>query len=407
MKKKNTKNKNQKIQPPKRTVQDVLAKSFKGKADVLPASFLATAVIPDLDRPKQSVDTRTPFQKEAEECSALYKELIYKYPQLLDIVACLISFRRAHAVAYRELHELLQKIENETDKPLPSLFADFITMLFLEVSSKPFNTHELMTGMFDVVLKWLVSVMDKHTAADEAEADKAKQQEHEERMASDIPIGFVYNVLDDSDAADKLPRSVSLILVGWRNAVLWLLDKAAKTASNNFSVLQFSESTPSSGSQHSRLVQVGKQNWVGSANSDRTFATMVANKVVPLISTQLDLVVCADLPEAMNNNYINRPPAAIAGDVHRKMRKWCDQMGSAFLGGVLLPYGETADFGSPEFYQLNTFTALRTVTVKESDNAYLITVGSDASVFSVDKQELDAYTSIQLVDVKNTILVGK
>lgn len=357
-------------------------------------SLLSTATPPVIGftNEPQVVDTRTPLQKEIEQCGETYRQLIDSHPELIDLVACLIAFRRCHAVAYREMHDLLLRI-TAAGITVPPLFADFVTMLFLEQADRPFDTHELMSGMVDVVTKWMANTMDRHTAADEAEAQAAQQKELADRLSASVPIGFRYSVSED----ETLERSRTLVLVGWRNAVLWLLDRAARTTSATGTVVQFATRAPQRHEQNSRLIRVAPDSWAGFANSDRALATTVVTYVAPTIGSPIDLITCGDLSLGLTNTFVGRPAAASAGDAHRRLRKWCDDIGAAIMAAIPVDGFDVPDVTAPEFYQLNTFATVRVVYVREVGDNYQVVIGNDASVFEVPRAELDAYGSLLLL----------
>lgn len=343
----------------------------------------------------------TEEQRVMRTCGAWLKVLI-REPELRTLVGAMTAFRQAYAVTYRELYETLQRL---TDKfraeqlTVPPALADFVVQYAMYQASKPFSEHQLMHAIRADVLPFLVDTIDRHVAAERTEQQEDDRAREETRRAMAIPIGFAHTPLQEIDG---LVRDRSLILVGWRNAVSWLLDKACETASTAElpSVvirLLMSNRGAEPAAQKKHMIRLAGTIWKGCANTERSLALLMGTHVADRLDALPDLLVCDDLSLAYSAGFIGRPPAANAGDAHRRLRKWCDGQGAAFLGALPLDQQELPEF-SGEYEQLKTFTHLRPVHVDATrENHYRLTIGNCPDTIDVSRDVLDNYETSRLV----------
>lgn len=345
-------------------------------------------------------DKRTPEQEAIEACGNAAKALLAK-PTIDRCLASMVAFRRAYAVAYRDLAE---ELETEiaaaiaAERPLPPNITDFLIHYAMYEAAKPFSEHTLMQSIVRDVLPWLAGVVDRHTEVEETEDRKEREEQESLRRARVLPIGWSH--VPGGEAG--LGRDRSLVLVGWRPAVLWVIDKIVNSVlaardKQTFTVIRFSETSPRDGAS-SQLVRIGGNAWRHCCNSFKTLAAVMGEYVAEKLSQPPDLLVCDSLPATVRDALISipRPPGAAAGDGERCFRKWCNGVGAGFVGGIGCDDKEVVDITQPAYEQLRTFTHLRTVRVLEEHKTldagkYRIVVGDFAEVFDVDKAILDSY----------------
>jgi len=377
-----------------------------------PAKALNVQPLPDLDIVKSLRDlaaepqvkfsetatellpSKTKEQRELEACNAAYKRVAAADPAFLQAVSTMIALRRGYAVAYRELMTIIEAAAKEQN--VPDTLADFSAQYAMYAASKPFNEHVVMQGFLEVVMPWLADVIDKHTKADKDEELAAKAAYNAARKDRPIPIELKHT---PTQVGDSLERSRSLVLVGWQNAVLWLLDRIVGKVlvANDAQVYTTVRLGHKRKENHSRLVNLAGKSWLYCADSDRAIDEMVGKHLAKLLGSPVDLVVCDDLSYASASGFVGRHPAARAGDAHRRFRKWCDRMGAAFIGAVPFQMPILPDLSGSEFEQLKTFSNMRPVQVLDGEafgkeNHYRIIVGDSATVFDVLKSVIDAYT---------------
>jgi len=350
---------------------------------------------------------KTPAQEALETCGQWYKSLAECKPEFVTAVATMINLRRAYAVVYRELNELVDAHREEVEKKgedVPHALVDFTIQYAMYVASKPFNEHDVMQGMIETVMPCLAEVADKHTTIDEKEHIEEKAKENEARRTRPVPISLKHSPAQEGTS---LTRDRALVLAGWKPAVLWLLDQVCEEVlkardDQVYTVLRMVQQKPEAKDQHARLVRIGGGAWVGCTNTDRDLDVMVMKFVANTVSAPIDLVVCDDMGVANTTGFIGRPKPACAGDANKRFRKWCDGMATAFVGALPFDDKELPDFSGSEFEQLKTFSHLRPVQVLDGadfdkGDHYRLIVGTDASVFDVPKHILDSYGSVSLI----------
>lgn len=355
---------------------------------------------------------KTPSQEALELCGYWYGKLKEDMPELAVVVGTMIGLRRAYAVAYREMQDLIERAREAYAKKgeeVPVTLADFATQFAMYLSSKAFSEHDMMRGMLETVLPCLTEAVDRHTEADQKEELDAQLAENEARKTRPVPIGFKHSPAQEDLC---LGRDRALVLVGWSSAVRWLLDQACEEvlkAKPGHTILRLMDRAPKPGEQSARLIRLGSSAWDGCTNTDHALDVMVAKFVAQTVNNPIDLVVCDSMGEANTTGFIGRSKAACAGDANKRFRKWCDKIGSALLAAIPLETPELPDFAGPEWEQLKTFAHLRPVQVLDgaafdkSDHWRLV-VGTDASVFDVPKDTLNSYGRVSNLIVPDGVI---
>lgn len=328
------------------------------------------------------------------------RTLIANHPRFATVLDAMAGTRRMYVVFFRELQAIVEELTDaaKVGEEISDTFADFAVQYVLYESSKPFNEHQLMQhDVMNVLVPAVAAVVDRHTQQEANEAMAERAEAALARQDSPVQIGFSHS---PHQTEPTIRRDRTLVLTGWRNAIMYVADQAIEAAMKaGHQVLRFMSSAPKAKEQHHQLIRVGANGWKGVANSDRSFDMCLTQYVANKVSGLIDLLVIDDLGATFTSSFLGRPAAACAGDGQRRLRKWGDKQGVGIIG--LLPTTDktTPDTTALEFEQLRTFCDLRAVKVEldlDSDN-YRITVGRDAAVFDVDRQTLDNYRSVLAV----------
>ncbi len=339
-------------------------------------------------------------------------ELLLKETGFKRVFDLMVGLRQAYAVAYRELQEQVAKVQETwpEGRDFP-LVEDFLIQYATYQAGKPFNEHQLMRTFADTILPGIATIVDQHVADDAREAAQERMDQDKQRRERPVPIGCKHTPVEGEEPV--LAKGVSLTLVGWKNAVLWVLDQICAHVLANpqpqaqggpFTTVRFLETAPKSREQHRDLIRLGGKAWAGCANSNKTLARCMGAYVADSLSAQPDLVIVDHLPAAHTLGFTGRDMGARAGDAHRWLRRWCDSAGAALIGAVCLPDAEPVDIASPAYEQLRTFTLLRFLTVTEGGEneegetllKYRISLGAHATYWDVDKSVIDAYVGSEL-----------
>jgi hypothetical protein len=336
----------------------------------------------------------SPDQRSIQAAGRLAAELMQR-PEWRSLTAALVSMRQGYAIAYRELQRLCDGLRSgyeERGEPMP-LVEDFLIQYAMWEASKPFTEHDWWQSMFRSVLPWLADVIDQHAAAEEEEARAEQQRQEKERRARPLDIGFSHSLGADGPT---LARERSLVLVGYRPAVLWLLDRLCNhvlsaTHGPPCWVVRFLTTAPGRDGARDRLVRVGGTAWHGFANSWRQLERSLAEHLEDQLTSPPDLVVVDDLAWANTTGFVGRPGPARAGDAHRHVRRWCDEVGAALVGGVLLEDDGPVDITAPEYEQLRTFTYLRPVHVLRPEKGQCRVLVGNSATLDVDEESLRSY----------------
>jgi hypothetical protein len=336
----------------------------------------------------------TESQAALQACLEWYKHLARDEPDLVAGLASLVHLRQAYVLASRRVYDKIDQLRQKQvddgaseDKLIPPELGDFIAQAAAHTASQPFDRRVAIHYVVETVMPFLAKIVDEGITADNVVIVNEEQAAAKVRAETPVPLGVLGSV----------PRKQSLVLAGWRNAVVWLIEHAVASlpdAAEPWSVVLLSSTPPKAREQRVNLVRLGPSQWHGCSNSDRSMA-MTSHHVGPKMH-RVDLIACSDLAKSFTQGFVGRPPGAQAGDGHRRLRRWCDQIGAAFLGGVLQDERDPPDIAKDfAFEQLRAFTTLQVVEVVERDTEYQFTVGP--TVITAPKAE---------VDVSGGLLIG-
>jgi hypothetical protein len=351
---------------------------------------------------------KTDQQRAIEQCGIWYNKLTKSNPKMLSTVASMIGLRRAYAVAYRELQEQIEASQATLDQQgqgeeIPAEFCDFAVQYAMWAASKPFNEHDMMSGVLETILPWLADVVDSHTVADEKAAMEERAELNERRRNTPLPIGVKHTPAQEGTS---LARDRALVLIGWEPAVRWLMDEMCSnvlnTQEHDFRIVRCLTRPPNASEQHARMIRLAPSAWSGVANSDRDIDKMVFEFIEPTAGGPVDMVAIDNLSLAFTGGFVGRNPYANAGDAHRRLKKWTDKLGAGLVATVPTETYQLPDFSGNEFEQLKTFANLRPVAVTDGagegkDDHYKVVVGTEATVFYVPKATIDAYSTSKLI----------
>jgi hypothetical protein len=326
-----------------------------------------------------------------EQLATEYKTLLHD-SKFVEATSAMITARRMYSVAYREMLGLIGVAGGEDPSPAAIQVADFAAQYAMFRAGKPFSEHELMRALIDVVLPWLTEVVDSHTESDENQL----AAEEAERRRAPVPLPFPHTIFKDATAGHELDRKQSLVLVGVRPAVRYLLDRilASFDESPQY-VIVLRDHTDDDLSSH-RLV-FPKAVWKDFGVNDRAVLKFLS-VALPLFSRPLDVLVCDDLAAAGGGGFTWRTPAAKAGDAHRNIRKMCNAHGAGFIAGTFVSAENSTehvpDISGPDYEQLRTFATLRPVGYRKDGDEYILTVG-DAYETRVPDAEMVPYINYE------------
>lgn len=332
------------------------------------------------------------------EARAYCQALLRRNDDALSVLGSIIAVRRTYQVLYHELQELLEK-EAAADRPPPQMAEDYLVHSAMHHAAQPFSEHDLMRGYVETVLPHIADIVDRHAKADEAAAREAERKEIEERPKRPVPLGFL---LDLESADDGLPRDRSLVLLGWENAVLFVLDRitdhvlAAGKAKDPVQVVRFRDSAPKTHDPDALLIDLAPKQWHGCCNSEKALAVCMGVHVADRQVRLVDLLVFDDLAKAYTKGFVGRPKGADAGDAHKTARRWATKGGAGLIAAVPLPERGDPDWRAPELEQLRTFATLRIVRVVEeaanlAPDKLRVVVGSSLHHWDVDRAVLEGY----------------
>ncbi len=329
-------------------------------------------------------------------------KVVQKAP-IKSAVATMIAARQLYAVAYREVQE---RLATESPPPDP-MTEDALVMSAMHEASKPFDINALIGSMISTVMPWIGDVADRKNAEDANLAVKEMEENDKLRRSLPLDIGFRY---DPELEEPVLPRDRSLVLVGWRPAVNYVIDQivnsvlASRVDGFLATVIRLQKSHPRRGDENVYLIRVGRDKWEGCCNTTTALPKIAAEFIAPQMSHPADLVVCDDLPRCVTNGFRGRPPGAVAGDAHKRLKDWAKRDGAGVVAGV--PFdtnaAEDVDLFTPEWEQIRTFATVRPVRViSRADNLdpgkYRIIVGRGIHHWEVDHAVLDTYSGSGLI----------
>ena len=329
---------------------------------------------------------------------------------LRQVVGAMLASRQLYAMA---LHDMDVRVEalDEDEEEKDQLREIFISSAASQAAN-PFSENELFQGMEETVMPWMKDVAGEHTVLEERMRREEIQSAEKERREKDVKIGVVYTQISLSEDADEtemegvsdLNRVRTLVLAGWKPAVLWVINHILEhaTSPEAFASSLAPKQTvvltrEGGGHKDPRVMSIGEQAWANCARSNESWQRTFQESYLDKLKDPLDLFVVTDLSHAREGHSF-QSDIAKAADAQKKLRRWSTTMGAAFVGGVLLGSKKLPDFNTPIWEQLRLFTYLRGVDVEErKDGDYDIVVGRHHRIVGVAKEEVDAFASSDII----------
>lgn len=358
-----------------------------------------------------------PGQREI--AGAITRKLAESNEGVAAVVGTMIASRQLYAMASRDLEVQMGAIKDKDRRKIfdevveamevkpegefdPLETFDLVEEMLVQSSAyaaaKPFNENILFRGIRETVLPWMVKTVDRHNV----EAANQRKEEldawEEARRERPVPLGVKY----DHEGGDTLERTRSLVLYGWRPAVMWVIDQIvthvlASKGDQLFTVLRLMTHLGKVQARR-QLIRVGGKDWEGCCKSSTSWPKVFQAKVLKQLSDPIDLMVIDDLAHAgKSSGIIGGSKPRMAGNAQKRFRDWATKVGSAIVAAVPLDEKEPISPAGIEWEQLRTFTTLRPVWVQEEGEKYKIIVGKDASFHFVNKEILDSYTGSSII----------
>lgn len=266
----------------------------------------------------------------------------------------------------------------------------------------------LFANLKTAVEPWLHDVVKQHIGWEKESQQQAWDAWEKARRERPIPVGVTFRVSGDAhdgqgqDQGDTLLRNNSLVLFGWRPAVLWLLDLMVNNVllskeQQLYTVVRLQRQAGKIEPQP-RLHRLGGKSWEDCCRSGSSWPKLFQEKILMQLSDPPDLLVVDDLPYAGQSAGLTVGSLARkAGAAHRRLRQWADKAGCGIVGAITsdekIP---PAPFGS-DWESLKNYSTLRPVSVEEVGEKYKIILGKDIATFWVEKSVLDGATGSKLI----------
>tara|TARA_R110002020_G_scaffold276042_2_gene491251 strand:- start:15747 stop:16913 length:1167 start_codon:yes stop_codon:yes gene_type:complete len=330
---------------------------------------------------------------------------------LRQVVGAMLASRQLYAMA---LHDMDVRVDAlEVDEEERDQLREIFISSAASQAANPFREQELFQGMEETVMPWMKDVAEEHNTIEERMQREEIQTAEKERREKNINIGITYTQAESSedDLADaefegtkELNRVRTLVLAGWKPAVLWTINHVLEyaTSPEAFASSLAPKQTvvltrEGGGHKDPRVMTVGEKGWEDCARSNDSWRRTFQETYLDKLHEPLDLFVVTDLSHARKGHSF-QSDIAKAADAQKKLRKWSTTMGAAFVGGVLLDSKKLPDFNTPIWEQFRLFTYLRGVAVEERENGnYDIIVGRHHRIVDVAKGEIDAFSSSDII----------
>jgi len=330
---------------------------------------------------------------------------------LRQVVGAMLASRQLYAMALHDMDVRVDMLDGEEEER-DQLREVFISSAASQAAN-PFDENELLQGMQETVLPWMKRVSGEHNSLEESTRRTEIREAEVERRNKDVGIGVAYtqteSTEEDSDGTEMdgvydLNRVRTLVLVGWKPAVLWVINHILEyvTSPEAFASSLAPKQTvvltrEGGGHKDPRIMTIGGQAWENCARSNEAWQRTFQESYLDKLKDPMDLFVVTDLSHAREGHSF-QSDIAKAADAQKKLRKWATIMGAAFVGGVLLDRKKLPDFNTPIWEQLRLFTYLRGVAVEErKDGDYDIIVGRHHRIAGVAKEEVDAFASSDII----------
>jgi|TARA_R110000824_G_scaffold82768_15_gene207519 hypothetical protein len=337
--------------------------------------------------------------------------LLLSDDNLRQVVGAMLASRQLYAMALHDMDVRVDMLDEEEEER-EQLKEVFISSAAKQAAN-PFDENELLQGVQETVIPWMEKVSKEHNFLEERTRRTEIQEAEVERRNKDVAIGVAYTQTElpeeDSDETEmdgvyELNRVRTLVLVGWKPAVLWVINHILEyvTSPEAFASSLAPKQTvvlarTAAGHKDARVMTLGEKAWENCARSNEWWGRTFQESYLDKLKDPMDLFIVTDLAHAREGHSFQSPMAK-AADAQKRLRKWATKMGSAFIGGVLLDSKKLPEFNTPIWEQLRMFTYLRAVGVEVRDDGdYDLIIGRHHRISGVAKAEIEAFTSSDII----------
>jgi hypothetical protein len=322
---------------------------------------------------------------------------------LRQVVGAMLASRQLYAMALHDMDVRVEAMDGEEEEK-DQLREIFISSAASQAAN-PFDENELLQGMTETVMPWMENVAKEHTLLENRKNQEEIQTAEKERRSKGVKIGidFMEGEVGD-DYSDELNRTRTLVLVGWKPAVLWVINHILEhvTSPESFATSLAPKQTvvlarEGGMCKDPRIMTIGEKAWANCAHSNDAWKRTFQNSYLDKLHEPIDFFVVTDLAHARTGHSFQSSYAK-AADAQKRLRKWATIMGAAFVGGALLDTKKLPEFNTPIWEQLRLFTYLRGVAVEIGENGdYDIIIGKHTRIAGIPKDEVDAFASSDII----------
>jgi hypothetical protein len=381
---------------PKKIVEEAKAEAEKGDA-VSQAQTKAAEPVEETEAPEEIDKPTTQLVAE------LAQRLIAGNKGIQQCVGTMIASRQLYAMAVKDLELQVRDLPEEDSH---ELLEECLIQAAGAQAAKPFDENALYVGFQETVYPWMIKTVKRHNEEEEREHKQEMDDLENARRARPLPVGINF----DPELEDALPRERGLVLVGWEPALRWVMDQmvtnvlATRDREQLFFVIRLMEAVNKDEEIDEKvqrqLFRLGGKFWKNCCKSNKSWPILFQTKILEHLTDPPDLLVCDNLCSATENIIGAGRSSRAAGHAHKKFRDWCLKAGCGFLGGVPQESKDPPNLGGPEWEQLRTWSCLRPVWVKDSENqvqSYNVCIGRDTVIATVPKSTLDSQGSGKII----------
>lgn len=299
----------------------------------------------------------------------------------------MINARRLFAFAASHLVKILEKKGIDPHKAF-----DLLVNSSKAAAMKDIDVQKLLDPFLQKngTMEWLGDKVEEQIRDANHQAKQVKNDVEAERRKKPIHIPLE---IDPLSGKNELARGGTLVLHGPAGAVRSALDFIGDAAAaTGCRVIHLTSRTvnPLTDAARKNVIVVPSVQWHQKGGNRRELATLLGELVVPIHG---DLIVVDDLHLLAKPSHFSTKGGhvgAVAGDIHRDVRRFCQETGVCLVAGVgATDIGNEADFDMTTmgWEQLKQFSVLLPATADFDGSNYVICVGTPPNRLTIVTNE--------------------
>lgn len=258
--------------------------------------------------------------KNLDKVAEFANQLMQTKPAFVQAVAAMLASRKLYAASTYEIDALLEKVDFSKEIPKSNdetiewteehkvFLKEILISASVAKACDSFDSGDLLRELVKSVIPWLTRVSGEHTQAQLEQKKKEQEESEKVRLETPIDIGFPIQNKLTTEEPSKISRKLSLLFIGEKPAVRWLM----RRVENN-------------------LLEFGS----GVTKSCQLFAGTSATTLVSELKPPVDVLLVHDISTAYQKLAF-MPLLTCVNETQRRLKRLCGEAGALLISALPL-----------------------------------------------------------------------